>query len=189
MFADPDTYSELNGLTGGVTGEMPGATTASAAVVNIPKNTDDSTEIELPTIDLDIEDTKTEEAAPAEETKPEEVKEETAPAEEAKTEESITALGEDDNKATVINEGSPDGKAIIVTDAQVTKLRASKETQKVLLNNKTNETPKSDEISPEKQLEEMMTQLPLLYEQGKTEEAAAMSEKISVLSKQLNPSA
>ena len=77
-----------------------------------------------------------------------------------------------------------DTKAILITQNQANKLRASKETQKALFNQKENNYIEEENVT-ESQMEEMMSQLSSLYEQGKTEEAEKISEKISVLSKKL----
>ena len=84
-------------------------------------------------------------------------------------------------KTTVLNESGKDGKAIIVTQAQLGKLKASKESQKELFNKESVELGEN----PAKQLEDMMNQMSELYGQGKTAEAEAMSEKISTLTKKM----
>ena len=206
MFADPGA---------------PAATTSSP-VINIPEKTETSGEIELPTIDEEptTEETKEEPAAepvaeeakeeavepainlpvinddePAAKEEPvaEEVKEETpvetaAPAVDV----ALPVLDGDNSKVTYVNESNNDGKAIIVTETQVAKLRASKDSQKALLDakKKTEETtPVDKDAETSKQIEEMMAQLPLLYGEGKTAEAEAMSEQISALSKTLTKTA
>ena len=207
MFADPASSAPTE--------------TTSSQVINIPEKTETSGEIELPTIDVEpsaeapTEEPKEEapalvetEATPAIElpvineepvaetpTVSEEVKEEPAQVE-AETapvvDVALPVLDGNNNKVTYINESNNDGKAIIVTGTQVTKLRASKDSQKALLDakKKTAETPTVDKnAETSKQIEEMMAQLPLLYEEGKKAEAEAMSEQISALSKTLTKSA
>ena len=78
-----------------------------------------------------------------------------------------------------------DDKAILITNNQGIKLRSSKETQRALVKSKASSL---EENVTEQQLQEMISQLTSLYEQGKVEEAEAMSEQISILSKKLKQS-
>ena len=86
-------------------------------------------------------------------------------------------------------------KAILVTKTQAQKLRYSKDLQSTLFNSihtasdLESSSQVADENVTEEELERMISQLSTLYEQGKMEEAEIMSDKISVLSKKLNPAA
>ena len=74
-------------------------------------------------------------------------------------------------------------KAILVNVSQASNLRASIPNQKELFMQSISSL--NEENVSAKQLEEMMNQLSVLYEQGKTKEAEEMSEKISVLNKKM----
>ncbi len=92
-------------------------------------------------------------------------------------------------KRIFIKDNDTADKAILVNKTQALKLRASRNAQKAiydsLLQNSTVDS-NVEENDTKKQIEDMLAQMPALYEQGKTKEAEAMSEKISVLTKKIN---
>ena len=92
----------------------------------------------------------------------------------------------DPTKTVIVRDYNHDDKAILVTQSQGKKLRSSKEKQRALVHS---QSLSLEENVTEQQLEDMLSQLTSLYEQGKTEEAEAMSEQISILSKKLKPAA
>ena len=97
-------------------------------------------------------------------------------------------------KMVFMKEGTGNAKAILINKNQALKLRLSKDVQSALMSSMGSSTSLENDNAvnvddAKKQMEEMMEQLPQLYEQGKTEEALAMSEKISVLSKKIAPAA
>ena len=96
--------------------------------------------------------------------------------------EDIPTISEDEKM--VFHKGMlVEDKAILVSASQAANLRSSNVKQKELFEQSLSSN-KEENVSPA-QLEEMMNQLSELYEQGKTEEAELMSEKIRVLNKQM----
>ena len=80
-------------------------------------------------------------------------------------------------------------KAILITEGQASKLRASLSTEEALLknNSNSNSTENGQSVdttnnqSDSQSLEEMMEEIPKLYSEGKVEEAEKLSEKVRVL--------
>ena len=90
-------------------------------------------------------------------------------------------------KTVFVKDYPEEDRAILITVAQAAKLRQSCSVQEALIQSVlSNSTLPSDEVVSAQQLEQMMSELSSLYEQGKTQEAEAMSERISILSKKLN---
>lgn len=77
-------------------------------------------------------------------------------------------------------------KAILVSQKQMTKLRASKDLQKSVLDFGTAEGVSVSNDSVQSQIESLMAQASLLYKEGKMQEAQALYAKISELNKNSN---
>ena len=90
---------------------------------------------------------------------------------------------EDTNKTVIQKNYDKEDRAILINQSQATKLRNSKETQKALYETKNNTSV------TEQQLEEMLSQVTALYEEGKTKEAEELSNQINELSKVLKKAA
>ena len=83
-----------------------------------------------------------------------------------------------------------DGNPILINQKQANHLRESLSVQRVLFSERINKTNSDvDETISEQELEDMLNQIPILYEQGKVEEAEAMTEKVSAYSKKIQQAA
>ena len=88
------------------------------------------------------------------------------------------------SKITFIEQNPIETKAILVSQNQKNKLRASLDAQKSLVPFIYNKESQESSVT-EQTLEEMMKELSSLYSEGKTKEAEEMSERINVLSKKM----
>ena len=95
---------------------------------------------------------------------------------------------EDNTQSLIFNKtGIEETKAIIVNQKQKTKLSNSLEMQQTLLEG---DIPNIDnKKSVQEQIEQLMNQLPTLYEQGEIAKAEEISEQIRILNEKITPAA